>query len=80
MYNFLTIHKLLLSPNCGVDPSTPFHFIVPSDAKNIKVSLNFLAKYIQGKQVDGNKANNLSDFDGMGDVMWNFISSVYVSK
>ena len=51
-----------------------------SDTKNIKVSLNFLAKYIQGKQVDGNKANNLSDFDGMGDAIWNFISSVYVSK
>jgi len=51
-----------------------------SDSKNIKVSLNFLAKYIQGKQVNGNKVNDLSDFDGMGDAIWNFISSVYVSK
>jgi len=51
-----------------------------SDAKNIKVSLNFLAKYIQGKQVNSNKANDLDDFDGMGDAIWNFISSVYVSK
>ena len=51
-----------------------------SDAKNIKVSLNFLAKYIQGKQVNGNKVNNLNDFDGMGDAIWNFISSVYASK
>ena len=51
-----------------------------SDAKNIKVSLNFLAKYIQGKQVNGNKVNDLDDFDGMGDVIWNFISSVYASK
>jgi len=51
-----------------------------SDAKNIKVSLNFLAKYIQGKQVDGNKANDLSDLDGMGDAIWNFISSIYASK
>jgi len=50
------------------------------DAKNIKVTLNFLAKYIQGKQGDGNKANDLSDFDGMGDAIWNFISSVYGSK
>jgi len=40
-----------------------------SDAKNIKVSLNFLAKYIQGKQVDGNKANDLGDLDGMGDAI-----------
>ena len=54
------------------------HFAL--DAKNIKVTLNFLAKYIQGKQVDGNKANDLGDFDGMGDAIWNFISSVYASK
>jgi len=40
-----------------------------SDAKNIKVSLNFLAKYIQGKQVNGNKVNDLDDFDGMGDAI-----------
>jgi len=43
------------------------HFVL--DAKNIKVSLNFLAKYIQGKQVNGNKANDLDDFDGMGDAI-----------
>ena len=51
-----------------------------SDAKNIKVSLNFLAKYIQDKQVNSNKVNDLVDFDGMGDTIWNFISSVYTSK
>ena len=51
-----------------------------SDAKNIKVSLNFLAKYIQGKQINSNKANDLSDFDSIGDAIWNFISSVYTSK
>ena len=54
------------------------HFAL--DAKNIKVTLNFLAKYIQGKQVNGNKANDLGDFDGMGDAIWNFTSSVYASK
>ena len=54
------------------------HFV--SDTKNIKVTLNFLAKYIQSKQVDGNKANDLEDFNGMGDAIWNFISSVYASK
>jgi len=51
-----------------------------SDSKNIKVTLNFLAKYIQNKQVNGNMANNLGDFDGMGDAIWNFISSVYSAK
>jgi len=50
------------------------------DTNNIKVSLNFIAKYIQGKQVDGKKVNELKDFDGMGDTIWNFISSVYESK
>ena len=40
-----------------------------SDTKNIKVSLNFLAKYIQGKQVNGNKVNDLDDFDGMEDAI-----------
>jgi len=39
-----------------------------------------LAKFIQGKQVNGNKVNDLNDFDGMGDAIWNFISSVYASK
>ena len=39
-----------------------------------------MAKYIQGKQINGNKVNDLNDFDGMGDAIWNFISSVYASK
>jgi len=51
-----------------------------SDSRNIKVTLNFLAKYIQNKQVNGNMANDLGDFDGMGDAIWNFISSVYGAK
>jgi len=51
-----------------------------SDFKNIKVTLNFLAKYIQNKQVNGNSANEINDFDGMGDAIWNFVSSVYGAK
>jgi len=51
-----------------------------SDSKSIKVTLNFLAKYIQNKQVNGNMANDLNNFDGMGDAIWNFISSVYGAK
>ena len=54
------------------------HFAL--DSKNIKVTLNFLAKYILNKQVNGNMANDLSDFDGMGDTIWNFISAVYGAK
>jgi len=51
-----------------------------SDTKNIKVTLTFLAKYIQNKQVNGGKVNNINDFDGMGDAIWNFISAVYVAR
>ena len=54
------------------------HFV--SDAKNIKVTLNFLAKYIKNKQVNDNRANQLDDFDRMGDAIWHFISSVYEAK
>ena len=48
-----------------------------SDLKNIKDSLNFMAKYISNKQVDSSKSNDLKDFHGMGEAVWNFISSVY---
>jgi len=50
------------------------------DAENIKVTLNFLAKYIKDKQVNGSMVNELNNFDGMGDAIWNFISSVYEAK
>jgi len=51
-----------------------------SDSKSIKDSLNFMSKYITNKQVNGKEVNNLKDFDGMGDAIWNFISSVYEAK
>ena len=50
------------------------------DAKNIKDSLIFMAKYIGNKQVDPVKSNNLEDFKDIGEAIWNFISSVYQSK
>ena len=54
------------------------HFTL--DSKNIKVSLNFLAKYIRNKQVNNGKVNDLGDFNGIGDAIWNFISSIYEAK
>jgi len=51
-----------------------------SDSKSIKDSLNFMSKYITNKQVNGKEVNDLKDFDGMGDAIWNFISSVYEAK
>ena len=51
-----------------------------SDSKSIKDSLNFMSKYIANKQVNGKEVNNLKDFNGMRDAIWNFISSVYEAK
>ena len=51
-----------------------------SDSKNIKNSLNFMAKYISNKQVDSLKSNNLEDFNSIGEAIWNFIFSIYQSK
>jgi len=50
---------------------------IVSDAKNIKDSLNFIARYISNKKMNSSKANNLEDFNGIGNFIWNFISSVY---
>ena len=38
---------------------------IASDAKNIKDSLNFIARYITNKQVDSFKSNDLEDFNGI---------------
>jgi len=51
-----------------------------SDSKNIKDSLNFMAKYIINKQVNLAKSNDLKDFNGIEGTIWNLISSVYQSK
>ena len=50
---------------------------IASNTKNIKDSLKFIVKYIFNKQVKPSKANDLDDFNGIGDVVWNFISFVY---
>ena len=47
------------------------------DTKSIKDLLNFIARYITNKKINSSKANNLLDFDGIRDSIWNFISSVY---
>jgi len=42
---------------------------IASDTKSIKDSLKFMAKYISNKQVEPAKANDLKDFNGIGDVV-----------
>jgi len=39
-----------------------------------------MAKYITNKQVNGKEVNDLKDFNGMGNAIWNFISLVYKAK
>jgi len=36
-----------------------------------------MTKYITNKKIDSSKANNLEDFKGIGEVVWNFISFIY---
>ena len=50
---------------------------IASDTKSIKDSLNFMMRYISNKKVNSGKANDLQDFNSMGDSIWNFISAVY---
>ena len=80
--------SLLYNPNVPTDPEIwggNFHPIslhgsiehIASDAKNIKDFLKFMAKYITNKQINLSRANNLDNFKGIGEMVWNFISSIY---
>jgi len=39
---------------------------LPSDLKNIKESLNYLAKYIKNKRINTTKSNDIKEFKGIG--------------
>jgi len=80
--------QLLYDPNAPTEPelwSGSFYPIslygsikqIALDTKSIKDSLNFMAKYIVNKKVNPKTANDLKDFDGIGNSVWNFISVVY---
>jgi len=80
--------QLPYNPNTPTEPelwSGSFHLIslhgsieqIALDMKSIKDSLNFMVRYISNKKVNSGKANNLQDFNSMGDSIWNFISVVY---
>ena len=44
------------------------------------MTLNFLATYIRNKQVIYGEVNNLENFNGISDTIWNFLSSIYKAK
>ena len=47
------------------------------NAKNIKDSLNFMAKYISNKKIKSSKLNDIEDLKSIGEAIWNLISLVY---
>ena len=47
------------------------------DALNIKKSLIRMKKFIAGKSINGDKANDVKDLEGMGKAIWKFIAIVY---
>jgi len=69
--------QLNYNPNQALDPDfldSNFYVVslhrsmehLASDAKNFKESLSRMKKYILGKSIKNNKANNIKDFKGMG--------------
>jgi len=47
------------------------------DTLNIKKSLIRMKKFIAGKSINGDKANDVKDLEGMGKAIWKFIAIVY---
>ena len=48
-----------------------------SDVKNIKDSLHRMEKYIKGKSIDNSNSNNVKNLEGIGKVVWKFLSFIY---
>ena len=48
-----------------------------SDVKHIKESLKRMQKYILNKSINGDKANDIKDLEGVGKAAWWFISVLY---
>ena len=50
---------------------------IVSNVLSTKNSLLGIKKYISGKSINGDKANDFKDLSGMGKSIWEFISLVY---
>ena len=48
-----------------------------SDIKNIKDFLCRMGKYIQGKSIIKENLNSVKDLEGIGKVVWDFLSAIY---
>ena len=47
------------------------------DIKNIKEFLSRMYKYILGKSINNDKANDVKDLEGVGKVAWEFLLVIY---
>jgi len=52
---------------------------MPSDMLNFKESLSRMRKYMLGKAIESDSANDVEDLNGMGKALWEFISAIYDS-
>jgi len=52
---------------------------MPSDMLNFKESLSRMCKYMLGKAIESNGANDVEDLNSMGKALWEFISVIYDS-
>ena len=50
-----------------------------SDIKHIKELLWRIQKYILNKSIEGDKANNIKNLEGIGEAAWGFISALFKS-
>lgn len=39
-----------------------------------------MEKYVLSKSIDGNKTNDIKDFESLGKAAWGFISALYLSQ
>ena len=82
--------QLLYNENQALDPKlwdSNFHTIslhrfmeyLVSDIKHIQELSRRMQKYILNKLIESDKANNVKDLEGIGEVAWRFISALYES-
>jgi len=82
--------QLNYNPDQALDPDlwdSNFHVVslygtmeyMPSDMLNFKESLSRMCKYMLGKAIKSDSANDVKDLNGMGKTLWEFISAIYDS-
>jgi len=82
--------QLNYNPDQALDPDSwdsNFHAVslygamehMPSDVLNFKESLSRMCKYMLGKAIKSDGANDVEDLNSMGKALWELISAIYDS-